>query len=122
MPPNPTTEGNEDGMTRKEQPEPGTLKSLFAPYIDIAMFYVKMYAAIGLLFFGFMAVAFPKFAAIVGTILVVLGVAAALGIVYLRRKFKHALIAYRADKQDRQYIRGDERGTYGKYRPERLDR
>src|SRR6516225_8425688 len=96
MPPNPTTEGNEDGMTRKEQPEPGTLKSLFAPYIDIAT--------------------------IVGTILVVLGVAAALGIVYLRRKFKHALIAYRADKQDRQYIRGDERGTYGKYRPERLDR
>jgi hypothetical protein len=108
-------------MTRKEQPEPGTLKSLFAPYISIAMAYVKMYVVIGLLFTGFVAMAFPKFVAVVATILVVIGLAALFGVLYLRRKFEHVLIARRADKQDRLYIRGNERGTYGKHRPERLD-
>lgn len=63
----------------------------------------------------------PIVLAVVIAILVLIGIAGALGYFYLRRKFAHYLTARRADRENAAYLKGEERGIHGKYQPENLE-
>jgi hypothetical protein len=84
------------------------------------MVFVLPYIVFGLIFAWVVAQTYPQAVAIITAVLVIVLVAALLGFLHMRRKFEHFLIARRADKQNAAYLRGKERGIYGKFRPEDL--
>jgi hypothetical protein len=75
----------------------------------------------GVVIAAFVANAFPKAFAIVAAVLVVVFLLILRKVLRTKRKIEHKLIARRADKQNAAYLRGKDRGVYGKYSPEDLD-
>jgi uncharacterized membrane protein (DUF485 family) len=112
------------GGQSNENSEVSPLKTFLQPYVSvvkaIVLPYVIFYVLVGLALAWVMAKAFPEAFAIVVAVLVIIGIASLLGILYLLRRFQHLLIARRADNQNAAFIRGKERGTYGNFRPEDL--
>ena len=76
-------------------------KKLLEPWLSIIKMYVTAYIAFGLFVAFVMAKCFPQAFPIVATVLVIIGLVILFGLLYLRRKFEHLLIARRADRQTR---------------------
>jgi hypothetical protein len=99
----------------------GLTKAFVRPYVTIALAFVLSYVIVGLILAWAVASVYPEAFAIVVAILVIIGLAALLGLLYLRRRVVHILVARRADKQNTAFIKGDDkRGVHGKFRPEDL--
>jgi hypothetical protein len=99
----------------------GLTKSFLRPYVSVGLAFALPYVITCVLFAAFIAYVFPKAFVIVATILVVIFVMITWKLLRTKRRVQHSLMARRADKQNAAYLRGKERGLYGKYDPERLD-